>query len=265
MNENPTPVAIEPNKWCVEGEWQIYRDAKMINDKEKMAQIVTEERRVLTRSLHTIPDIYQLFNLHKCECITPDPGTYSEEMVREFYASYAATLRDGTSYGVVLSKGMLSSERLLYYGWLGTLLWMASVWSGSPHHIWDLAYKTDNQLTWDKVVMVAALVAGLEIDFSRMLLAEIHERDSGVLIWYCDRLIHPTEALDIGLIQDEANVSAPRRDPQVEKPPLGADLVVTLGQAQGSDPIIPHHSDTVPFSSSQAASIALVHPGPYHS
>ncbi|KAG5580200.1 hypothetical protein H5410_050827 [Solanum commersonii] len=57
-----------------------------------MARLITEERRVLTGSLHIVPDIYQLFNLHKCDWMARDPGTYSEEIVREFYASYAATL-----------------------------------------------------------------------------------------------------------------------------------------------------------------------------
>uniref|UniRef100_M1DRN1 Putative plant transposon protein domain-containing protein n=1 Tax=Solanum tuberosum TaxID=4113 RepID=M1DRN1_SOLTU len=57
-----------------------------------MARIVTEERRVLTGSLHTVLDIHRLFNLHKCDWMSRDLGTYSEEMVREFYASYAATL-----------------------------------------------------------------------------------------------------------------------------------------------------------------------------
>ena len=37
--------------------------------------------------------------------------------------------------------------------------------------------KADNQVTWDRAVMVAALVAGVEIDYARMLLAEIHEKD----------------------------------------------------------------------------------------
>ncbi|KAG5576886.1 hypothetical protein H5410_057020 [Solanum commersonii] len=65
--------------------------------------------------------------------------------------------------------------------------------------------KADNHVTWDRAVMVAVLVAGVEIDFARML-------------------VHPTGALDIGLIRDEANVAAPRREPQVEVPPLGIDL-----------------------------------------
>ncbi|KAG5580963.1 hypothetical protein H5410_051590 [Solanum commersonii] len=64
----------------------------MINDKEKMTQIITEECRVLTWSLHTVPNIYHLFNLHKCDWIARDPRTYIEKIVREFYASYAATL-----------------------------------------------------------------------------------------------------------------------------------------------------------------------------
>uniref|UniRef100_M1DLL2 Integrase core domain containing protein n=1 Tax=Solanum tuberosum TaxID=4113 RepID=M1DLL2_SOLTU len=62
--------------------------------------------------------------------------------------------------------------------------------------------------------------------------------------------------LDIGLIRDEANVAAPRREPQVEVPPLGADLADTMGQAQGGDLSIPDHTDTILGSSSQAASMA---------
>uniref|UniRef100_M1DSH3 Integrase core domain containing protein n=1 Tax=Solanum tuberosum TaxID=4113 RepID=M1DSH3_SOLTU len=96
-NDDPTPVAGELNRWCVEGQWQIYRDAKMINNKQKMARLITEERRVLTGSLHVVPDIHRLFNLQKCDWMARDPGMYSEEIVREFYASYAATLRGSIS------------------------------------------------------------------------------------------------------------------------------------------------------------------------
>uniref|UniRef100_M1DMM8 Integrase core domain containing protein n=1 Tax=Solanum tuberosum TaxID=4113 RepID=M1DMM8_SOLTU len=105
--------------------------------------------------------------------------------------------------------------------------------------------KADNQLTWDRAVMVAALVAGVEIDFTRMLLAEIHERAFKTSTTY------PVPwTLDIGLIRDEENVAAPRREPQVEVPPLGINLVDMVGQAQGGDPVIPDHSDTIPASSS---------------
>ncbi|KAG5598915.1 hypothetical protein H5410_030285 [Solanum commersonii] len=69
----------------------------MVNDKQKMARLITEEWRVLTGSLHTVPDIHRLFNLHKCEWMAREPGTYSEEIVREFYAFYAATLRGSIS------------------------------------------------------------------------------------------------------------------------------------------------------------------------
>lgn len=37
--------------------------------------------------------------------------------------------------------------------------------------------KTDKVPTWDRVIMVAALAVGLEIDFARMMFADIHERD----------------------------------------------------------------------------------------
>ncbi|KAG5600219.1 hypothetical protein H5410_031589 [Solanum commersonii] len=85
--------------------------------------------------------------------------------------------------------------------------------------------------------MVAALVAGVEINFARML-------------------VHPTGALDIGAVRDKANVAASRREPQVEVPPLGVDLADTVGQAHGDDISILVHTDTVPGSSSQAASMA---------
>ncbi|KAG5631000.1 hypothetical protein H5410_002717 [Solanum commersonii] len=94
--------------------------------------------------------------------------------------------------------------------------------------------------------MVAALVAGVEIDFARMLLADIHERalktsttypfpclifqlyrDSGVPIYHSDRLIHPTWTLIIGLIRDEKNAAVPPKKLQVEIPPLGTDLADT--------------------------------------
>ncbi|KAG5631719.1 hypothetical protein H5410_003436 [Solanum commersonii] len=82
-NENPTPVAGDPNKGRVQGQWQIYHDAKMINDKEKMARLIIEERRVLTKIMHTVPDIHRIFNLH------------NEEII--WYASYATTLRGSIS------------------------------------------------------------------------------------------------------------------------------------------------------------------------
>ncbi|KAK4726868.1 hypothetical protein R3W88_031785 [Solanum pinnatisectum] len=60
-NYDPDLVAEEPNRRCVEGQWQIYRDSRMQNEKEKMARLITEERRVLMGSLHTIPEIHRLF------------------------------------------------------------------------------------------------------------------------------------------------------------------------------------------------------------
>uniref|UniRef100_M1DK89 Integrase core domain containing protein n=1 Tax=Solanum tuberosum TaxID=4113 RepID=M1DK89_SOLTU len=114
--------------------------------------------------------------------------------------------------------------------------------------------KADNALTWDRAVMVAALVAGFEINFARMLLAQIHERafktsttypfsclifqlckDSGVLIWHYDKLIQATGTLDIGLIRDEATVAAPRRGSWIDVL-LGTDLVDVVEQ------ILPHQA-----------------------
>ena len=40
-----------------------------------------------------MPEIHNLFTRHRLEWTTRPLGRYSEEMVREFYASYVATLR----------------------------------------------------------------------------------------------------------------------------------------------------------------------------
>ena len=58
-----------------------------------MTQKFTMERRVLTGSLSTMPEIHNLFSRHRLEWTAHPLGCYSEEMVREFYASYIATLR----------------------------------------------------------------------------------------------------------------------------------------------------------------------------
>uniref|UniRef100_M1DA03 Putative plant transposon protein domain-containing protein n=1 Tax=Solanum tuberosum TaxID=4113 RepID=M1DA03_SOLTU len=109
-------------------------------------------------------------------------------------------------------------------------------------------------VNWDRAVMVAAVVAGLEMNFSHMLIAEIHERafkatttlpfpclifyicrDASVPVWHCDRLLQETKTLDISLIRDEANIAAPRKDPYVEVPPLGDDLVANVEQMHDDD------------------------------
>ena len=58
-----------------------------------MTRTFTWERRVLTKSLPTMPEIHNLFTRHRMEWIARSLGRYSEKLVREFYASYVATLR----------------------------------------------------------------------------------------------------------------------------------------------------------------------------
>ncbi len=62
-----------------------------------------------------------------------------------------------------------------------------------------MATNADNILTWDREVLVAALVAGLEIDFEKLLLTVIYKRAFNTF---------PTGKVGIGLIRDEANVAA---------------------------------------------------------
>lgn len=65
----------------------------MLNDKMMMTQLVIVERRVLKGSLHTIPDVHNLFTFHRLELMARSLGSYSKKIVRELYVSYVATLR----------------------------------------------------------------------------------------------------------------------------------------------------------------------------
>ena len=79
------------------------------------------------------------------------------------------------------------------------------------------------------MVLVATLVDGLEIDFMRLLISVIHERDfktsttypfacmifqlcrdAVVPRWHSDVLHTPNGIVDMDLIRDESNVEAPR-------------------------------------------------------
>ena len=58
-----------------------------------MTQTLTLERRVVTGSLPTMPTIHALFTRNRLEWSARDVGQYSEELIKEFYASYVSTLR----------------------------------------------------------------------------------------------------------------------------------------------------------------------------
>ena len=102
---------------------------------------------------------------------------------------------------------------------------------------------TDNIVTWDRAVLMAAMIAGFEVDFAWLLQEVMHEREfkvtttypfpcmiftlcrsAGVPIWHVDQLKTPQGTIDVVLIRDEANELAPRRGPRPELAPLADDL-----------------------------------------
>ena len=76
-----TPVADQLNRWCVDGQYQVYSNAKFLNDKGFMTRTLTLERRVLTGSLPTMPKIHNLFTRHRLEWTSRSLGRYSEVLV----------------------------------------------------------------------------------------------------------------------------------------------------------------------------------------
>lgn len=76
-----------------DGQYQVYRDAKVLNYKGVMTKSFTVERRVLIGSQNAVPEVHGLFTRHRLEWMGKCVGSYSEEIVQEFYTSYVVTLR----------------------------------------------------------------------------------------------------------------------------------------------------------------------------
>ncbi|KAG5567904.1 hypothetical protein H5410_065080 [Solanum commersonii] len=128
----------------------------MVNDKQKMARLITEEQRVLTGSLHGV----RTFSWHSTSSVFGwlETEASGEIVLREFYASYGARwtyplprsndfsmflLRvtlglsiqrslttDGILCGVVLSREILSSERRV-------ILWLAGYIRFADGGVWE--------------------------------------------------------------------------------------------------------------------------------
>ena len=130
----------------------------------------------------------------------------------------------------------------------------------------------DNIVTWDRAVLMEAMIAGFEVDFPWLLLVVMHERSfkvtttypfpcmifalcrsAGVPIWHVDQPKTPQGTVDVGLIRDEANELAPCRGPHPELPPLADDFAYTVAQARTATQA---STDTTPVESISGSSTA---------
>lgn len=91
----PAPVS-KPNLWCVTEQRQIYRDAGIIIEKEKMDLIVIDERQSRTRRKHYSLAIHQLFERHICKWMNYSPGSYNKNIMREFMPPLSIFLHNFT-------------------------------------------------------------------------------------------------------------------------------------------------------------------------
>ncbi|TMX04570.1 hypothetical protein EJD97_007517 [Solanum chilense] len=301
-----TPVVDQPKWWCVDGQYQVYLDSMFLNDKRVMTRTLTFESRVLTISLTTMPVIHSLFTRHRLLWTARSFGCYSEELVRYFYASYVATLIsqidrraslakqaplehvrvcgiqidachppvDGPDLSfdgegadwVTEPKGAIKNTNMNF---MVKFLWLIVRHCLSPT-------TADNIVTWDRAVLMEAMIAGFEMDFSLLVQAVMHERDFkvtttypfscmifslcrsvGVPIWHIDLLKTPLGTIYIALIRDDANELAPRRGPRQEFPPLCDNLANTVAQGRTAtqDPF--ETTDTNPIKSIPGSSCTL--------
>uniref|UniRef100_M1DK00 Putative plant transposon protein domain-containing protein n=1 Tax=Solanum tuberosum TaxID=4113 RepID=M1DK00_SOLTU len=139
--------------------------------------------------------------------------------------------------------------------------------------------QVDNIMACDRIVMLPAIMSGLELNFSRILIAEIHEtafktttmlpflfpifhlcRDASLPIWHCYRLTEETKSMDIGLIKDDVNPAGPLKRPHIYLPHLADDLAADVEKIHveyANDTTMPaptEHSRAAPSTSTSETS-----------
>ncbi|TMX05316.1 hypothetical protein EJD97_024783 [Solanum chilense] len=262
----PTPATDQPNRWCVDEQFQVYSYAKFLTDKGVMTRTLTLKRWVEI----SLPSIRRFLYGESIDA-TRTPITaefdYRWQIVKDVQFLRKPTVRQTTKRWMALHlsvdgegadwltkpKGAIKKANLMF---TTKFLWML------VRHC--LSHTTaDNIVTRDRAVLMAAMITGLEVDFVWLLQAVMHKREfkvtttypfpcmifalcrsAGVPIWHVDQLKTPQGTVDVGLIIDEANELAPRRGPHPELPPFADDLADT--SIPGSS-IAPSSSHTTPL------------------
>uniref|UniRef100_M1DU82 Integrase core domain containing protein n=1 Tax=Solanum tuberosum TaxID=4113 RepID=M1DU82_SOLTU len=146
-NYDPELVAKEPNRWCFEGKWQIYRDARMWNGKEKMARLITEERRVFTgRKWYEscIPPMLPLSEVQITRGPSPQPRTLSLLLWSEVFR-WTCHIPPSVDSFTALARITLGHSTL----WLARYIAVDGervVWVAAPHLAMHGLWSTNDKL-----------------------------------------------------------------------------------------------------------------------
>ena len=161
------------------------------------------------------------------------------ETTKRWMALHLSIDGEGADW-VMKSKGAIMKDNFTF---TAKFLWLIVRQCLSPT-------AADKIVTWDRAVLMAAMIDGFEVDFTWILQAVMHERafkvtttypfscmifsvcrSAGVPIWHIDQLRTPLCTVDISPIKDEANELAPGRGPHPEVPPLGENLADSVAHA----------------------------------
>lgn len=69
------------NRWLINCQYQIYRDAMIPNDQIVMTRWVKVEQQVLIGRLHTLPEVHNMFTHHGLGWMACSKDSYREEIV----------------------------------------------------------------------------------------------------------------------------------------------------------------------------------------
>uniref|UniRef100_M1DVY0 Integrase core domain containing protein n=1 Tax=Solanum tuberosum TaxID=4113 RepID=M1DVY0_SOLTU len=161
------------------------------------------------------------------------PSNFSEKMTREFYASYAATVRNA------ISKRAKPLDQPPFQA---TLVQNFSV-DISEATILRLIYSLAHTLTINTSEYDYRICIIQSGPFQR----DVEQRETLL------RLLEATKTLDIGLIRDDDSLAAPRREPHIDLPPLEAQAPPSIATSQAAS-----SSRATPTSGSTLVPLARV-------
>ncbi|TMW90971.1 hypothetical protein EJD97_014980 [Solanum chilense] len=174
-----TPVTDQSNRWCVDGQYQVYSDAMFLNDKRVMTWTLTLEQWVLTGSLPMMPEIHNLYTRHRLEWTARPLGHYSEELVD---ISMLAIRRFLYGENVDANRTPLTAE----FDYRGQIVkdgqFLRNNKKGQPDFHGKVfvvdcpplpfLQAADNMITWDRAVLMAMMIPGFEVDFAWLIQAD---------------------------------------------------------------------------------------------
>ncbi|MCD7458896.1 hypothetical protein HAX54_039520 [Datura stramonium] len=103
-SDPPTTPDMRTKRWTIQGCWDFYYAGLALNEKGNPNRSIQEDPWIQNNALNKVSELKRLFEAYNMHWMDETPGTYSMEMVHEFYANYYYTLEENAPSRSVIKK-----------------------------------------------------------------------------------------------------------------------------------------------------------------